>query len=128
MAQSLLRLSEDSYLYSSRNPMIKRVFVEVACVKPGGDHDALRGRWSIRLAFAAAMAAALLPFTTRAQGVGKQLLHGHMPPAVARFHLQPMSRLPATNCLNLAIWLSLRNQEAMTSSSVKRISCHEINC
>ena len=41
-------------------------------------------------------------------------MHGHVPPAVARLHLQPMSRLPATNRLNLAIGLPLRNQEALS--------------
>jgi hypothetical protein len=111
--------------------MVNRTFAEVAGVKPGGGHAAIRGQWSIRLAaymlsagrlagggftrlaLAAAMAAALFPFTARAQGVGKQLLHGHVPPAIARFHLQPMSRLPATNRLNLAIGLPLRNQDAL---------------
>ena len=121
MAQSLLKLGEIFYLHSSRKPMISRAFAEVAGVKPGGGHAAIRGRWIVRLAaymlsagrlagggftrlaLAAAMAAALFPFTARAQGVGRQLLHGHVPPAVARFHLPPMSRLPATNRLNLAI-------------------------
>jgi hypothetical protein len=71
------------------------------------------GRWFIRLALAAAMAAALFPFTARAQGVGKQMLREHVPPAIASFHLQPTSRLPATNRLNLAIGLPLRNQDAL---------------
>ena len=93
--------------------MGNRAFAEAFGVKPGGGHVALRGRWSIRLAFAVAMAAALFPFTTHAQGVGKQLLHGHVPAAVARFHLQPLSRLPATNRLNLAIGLPLRNEAAL---------------
>ena len=57
---------------------------------------------------------ALFPFTTCAQGVGKQLLHGHVPPAVARLHLQPVNRLPATNRLDLAIGLPLRNQDGLT--------------
>jgi subtilase family serine protease len=111
--------------------MIGRAFAEAAGVKPGGNDAAIRGRWSIRLAehmlaagrlagggfarlaLAGAIAAALLPFTARAQGVGKQSLHGHVTPEVARFHLQPMSRLPATNRLNLAIGLPLRNQAAL---------------
>jgi subtilase family serine protease len=38
----------------------------------------------------------------------RQFLHGHVPPVVAR--LQPLGRLPDTNCLNLAIGLPLRNQ------------------
>jgi hypothetical protein len=81
--------------------MVRRTFAEIA------------GRWSIRLALAAAMMAALLPFAAGAQVAGKQLLHGHVPPAIARFHLQPMNRLPATNRLNLAIGLPLRNQAAL---------------
>ena len=81
--------------------MTSRAFAEVA------------GRWFIRLALAAAMAAVLFPFTARAQGVGKQMLHEHVPPAIARFHLQPINRLPATNQLDLAIGLPLRNQDAL---------------
>ena len=37
----------------------------------------------------------------------RQFLRGHVPPVVAR--LQPLGRLPATNCLSLAIGLPLRN-------------------
>jgi hypothetical protein len=81
--------------------MVKRTFAEVA------------GRWSIRLALAAAMAVVLFPFAARAQNAGRQFLHGHVPPALARFHLQPMGPLPATNRLNLAIGLPLRNQAAL---------------
>src|ERR1035438_301492 len=81
--------------------MICRAFVEIA------------GRRPIRLALAIVMAAALFPFTAHAQGVGRQLLHEHVPPAIARFHLQPVSPLPATNRLNLAIGLPLRNQVAL---------------
>jgi hypothetical protein len=117
VAQSLPKLVEIFYLRSSRNPMIGRAFAGAASVKPGGGHAAIRGRLAgggfTRLALATAIAAALFPFSARAQGVGKQLLHGHVPPAVARFHLQPMSRLPATNRLNLAIGLPLRNQAAL---------------
>jgi len=71
------------------------------------------GRWSIRLALAAAMAAAFLPLTARSQGVGRQMLRGHVPTAIARYILQPLNRLPATNQLNLAIGLPLRNQESL---------------
>ncbi len=81
--------------------MISRAFAELA------------GRWSIRLVLAAAMAAAFLPVMARAQGVGRQMLHGHVPPAIARFNLQPLNRLPSTNQLNLAIGLPLRNQAAL---------------
>ncbi|MGA3143512.1 MAG: protease pro-enzyme activation domain-containing protein [Verrucomicrobiota bacterium] len=38
----------------------------------------------------------------------RQFLYGHVPPVVAR--LQPVGRLPDTNCLNLTIGLPLRNQ------------------
>lgn len=41
------------------------------------------------------------------------MLHGHVPPAIARFHLQPIDRVPATNRLNLAIGLPLRNEDAL---------------
>ena len=41
------------------------------------------------------------------------MLRGHVPPAIARFHLQPLRDLPATNRLNLAIELPLRNQGAL---------------
>ena len=70
------------------------------------------GRFLIRLAplcGIAAMVAALYPITTCAQGVGRQLLRGHVPAAIARLNLQPTGRLPATNGLNLAIGLPLRN-------------------
>jgi len=100
MAQSQLKLDDNFYLRSSRKPMVNRAFIEVA------------GRWSIRLALAVAMAG-VFHSMAHAQGVGRQLLHGHVPPAIARFHLQPMSHLPATNRLNLAIGLPLRNQEAL---------------
>jgi hypothetical protein len=43
----------------------------------------------------------------------RQVLHGHVPAAVARFNLQPTGQLPATNNLRLAIGLPLRNQAAL---------------
>jgi hypothetical protein len=46
---------------------------------------------------------------------GTQVLHGHVPPAVARFNLQPTGQLPATKGLHLAIGLPLRNKEALAS-------------
>ena len=101
MAQSMLKLSKIIYLYSSRKPMICRTIAGNA------------GCCFIRLALAAAAAAVLFPFTAHAQGIGKQSLHGHVPPAVARLHLPPMDHLPATNRLALAIGLPLRNQEAL---------------
>ena len=72
------------------------------------------GLGSLRLAMVVAiMMAAVFPFTADAQVVGKQLLHDHLPPMIARFHLQPISRLGATNRLNLAIGLPLVNQAAL---------------
>jgi len=57
--------------------------------------------------------ALLFPFVSSAQMVGKQMLHGHVPPAIARFHLQPFRDLPATNQLHLAIGLPLRNEDEL---------------
>jgi len=44
----------------------------------------------------------------------RQVLHGHVPAAVARYNLQPTGQLPATKSLHLAIGLPLRNQAALT--------------
>jgi subtilase family serine protease len=82
--------------------MTSRIIVEVA------------GRWPLRLALAAAVAVSALPFAVCAQNAGKQLLHDPVPPAIARLHLQPVRPLPATNRLDLAIGLPLRNQEELT--------------
>jgi uncharacterized repeat protein (TIGR03803 family) len=43
----------------------------------------------------------------------QQVLQGHVPVAVAR--LQPIARLPATNRLDLALGLPLRNREALAN-------------
>ena len=59
--------------------------------------------------------ACFLAFTAQAQTTGKQRLHGHLPEAVARFHLQPNGRLSAMQHLNLAIGLPLRNETALDS-------------
>jgi hypothetical protein len=45
--------------------------------------------------------------------VERQVLLGHVPAAVARLGLRPVGRLPATNRLNLAIGLPLRNTNAL---------------
>lgn len=66
-----------------------------------------------RVAFIIAFAAVILPLAACAQGAGKQVLRGHVPPTIARFHLQPLRDLPATNRLHLAIGLPLRNQAAL---------------
>ncbi|HEX5397771.1 MAG TPA: protease pro-enzyme activation domain-containing protein, partial [Verrucomicrobiae bacterium] len=88
---------------TARNSMTGRKFIEFA------------GRWPIRLAVIMVMvwAAVAFPLTTGAQGVGKQLLRQQIPAAIARFHLQPLHPLPATNRLNLAIGLPLRNQDEL---------------
>jgi subtilase family serine protease len=48
--------------------------------------------------------------TISAQITPKQYLHGSVPEAVARFHLQPVGQLSLTNHLTLAIGLPLRNE------------------
>src|ERR1035438_10083576 len=117
LAQSLLKLGEIFYLCLSIDPMVNRTFVEVAGVKPRGGHAAMRGRLPgggfTRLALAAAMAVVLFSFSAGAQDAGRKSLHGHVPPALARFHLQPTGHLSATNRLHLAIGLPLRNQAAL---------------
>ena len=47
------------------------------------------------------------------QTAERQLLHGHVPAAVAR--LAPVGRLAGSTRLNLAIGLPLRNREALAS-------------
>ena len=44
-----------------------------------------------------------------------QPMSGHVPAAVTRLHLRPLDRLPATNRLQLAIGLPLRNRDALTN-------------
>jgi Pro-kumamolisin, activation domain/Domain of unknown function (DUF5011)/Immunoglobulin domain/Viral BACON domain len=67
-----------------------------------------------RLCFLAAIVAALF-FSSGAfaQTAPRKILRGHVPGAIARFNLQPVDHLPATNRLNLAIGLPLRNQDAL---------------
>ena len=55
----------------------------------------------------------LLPVAAYPQNSGRQFLRGHVPAAVTRLHLPPEGRLSATNRLNLAIGLPLRNQQAL---------------
>jgi hypothetical protein len=52
-------------------------------------------------------------FTLPAQTAPGQPLRGHVPAAVARFHLPPTGRPAATKRLNLAIGLPLRNPQAL---------------
>jgi hypothetical protein len=67
-----------------------------------------------RLFFAAGIVAALF-FSSgaSAQTSSRKFLRGHVPSAIANFNLQPVERLPATNSLNLAIGLPLRNRDAL---------------
>jgi subtilase family serine protease len=53
-------------------------------------------------------------FTVPAGAAERQILQGNVPEAVARLHLQSVGRVAATNRLNLAIGLPLRNREALT--------------
>ena len=55
----------------------------------------------------ASLASALL-FCASAGADDRQVLPGHVPPAVAKLNLQPIGRLPAANRLRLAIGLPLR--------------------
>ncbi len=50
---------------------------------------------------------------TPAAAAERQQLAGHVPEAVAKLHLQPLGRLPATNHLHIAINLPLRNNDAL---------------
>ena len=50
-------------------------------------------------------------------GAERQMLRGHVPAAVAKLNLRPVGRLPATNRLNLAIGLPLRNTNALNQSA-----------
>jgi len=59
-------------------------------------------------AFIAAIGSATL-FCAAAGAVDRQVLRSHVPAALARFKLEPLGRLPATNRLQLAIALPLRN-------------------
>lgn len=65
------------------------------------------------LRFAVVASAAIVLITPSA--TAQQILHGHVPQAVARLHLRPIGRLPETNRLNLTIGLPLRNREMLTN-------------
>jgi uncharacterized repeat protein (TIGR03803 family) len=51
----------------------------------------------------------LMLYCGSAGAADRQVLRGHVPPAVAKLGLKPVGRLPATNQLRLAIGLPLRN-------------------
>jgi len=57
-----------------------------------------------------------LPLLLSAQTAGRQTLSGHVPPAVTRLHLQPISGLPAAQPLKLAISLPLRNSDVLSNA------------
>ena len=66
------------------------------------------------IALAIALASTFLsPNATGQQATGLHVLHGHIPPAIARFHLQPLDNLPETNQLAIDISLPLRNEQAL---------------
>ncbi len=64
--------------------------------------------------FIFAFAAGVCAFGSSSSAAGSQILRGQVPAAIARLHLQPIGRLPATNRLRLAIGLPLRNKESLT--------------
>ena len=68
-----------------------------------------RSLWGVRGVGIALFFSAIYPGI----GAGRQVLHGHVPQAVARFNLQPTGHLPAKKNLHLAIGLPLRNQAAL---------------
>jgi uncharacterized repeat protein (TIGR03803 family) len=73
------------------------------------------GRWiaaGLRAAFCGAILAML---TTPGSAADRQVLRGHVPAAVEKLNLRPIGRLPATNRLNLAIGLPLRNTNALSN-------------
>jgi len=75
------------------------------------------GRWSLIRCAAVAVCLPLFTFSvTPVQAAERQVLPGHIPPAVAGLHLQPTGVLPTSQRLKLAIGLPLRNNEALTNS------------
>jgi subtilase family serine protease len=73
---------------------------------------AQNGRWIAveRLVIIIVLAMVFFPLGASAQqNNANQTLRGHIPPAIGRLHLQPLGNLPATNRLNLAINLPLRD-------------------
>ena len=84
---------------------MKRILVQPrTLISPCHLAAAIRRSCFVLLAFLATMPAL---------GAGMETLHGHVP-AVLKF-LQPTGRLSATNRLNLAIGLPLRNQAALSN-------------
>jgi hypothetical protein len=81
----------------------------------------LRWKWAfhknaVLIAMVFALAPAFLcPPTIAQQTPASHLLPGHVPPAIARFHLHPLSDLPETNQLGFDISLPLRNKPSLDS-------------
>ncbi len=65
--------------------------------------------------FALAVLAGTVSVLLLTSALAQRVLPGHIPEAVARWHLHPMDRLPATNRLNLTIGLPLRNREQLAT-------------
>ena len=72
------------------------------------------GPWFGKRLMAVAPAGMLLAFASGSPAAECQVLRGHVPAAVAKLNLRPIGRLPATNRLNLAIGLPLRNTNALS--------------
>jgi len=62
---------------------------------------------------AMACAALCLFSITSTRAAERQVLHSHVPAAVAQFNLQPVGRLPASKHLHLGICLPLHNNQAL---------------
>lgn len=71
-------------------------------------------RGSVKRLAVSLLAALLLFFARPAQAVERQTLHGHVPAAVAEYHLQPTGRLPAANQLHIVINLPPRDNETLS--------------
>ncbi len=68
---------------------------------------------TVRRLFVALGCFFLLSSISHAQTAGKQIVPGSVPTALGKLHLQSLKDLPATNRLNLAIELPLRNKTAL---------------
>jgi uncharacterized repeat protein (TIGR01451 family) len=71
--------------------------------------------WSRFLLRALPAAASLLLLAAPAQAADRQQLHGHVPPAIQRLHLQAIGALPDTSRLNIAFTLPLAHPSELTN-------------
>jgi subtilase family serine protease len=71
-------------------------------------HKPVKTNWLKIVVLAIAGTVCIMPCAT-----AQQILHGHVPEAIARLHLQPIGRLAATNELWLAIGLPLRDRAGL---------------